>query len=231
MLKTCLICGKEWKAKGTTGKYCSRECFYKSKTTIGQTEKICPTCGKSFIVDSGHIDRKYCSFPCSVKGRDRDNWHKYDERICHNCQKPFKIISWRKDKFCCHKCSTDANRGKPNHRQKAKQKITQAQYRKYTTSGGRKILIHRHVMEKIIGRRLEKSEIVHHIDLDKENIDEKNLALFESEQAHQVAHRSIDALIKPLMKFGVIEFKGNKYILAVTGYDKETNNHDEAVTA
>jgi hypothetical protein len=93
---------------------------------------------------------------------------------------------------------------------------------------GRKVLIHRHAIEVSLGRLLQPTEIVHHIDLDKTNISLGNLALIENEQEHQVAHRSIDGLIKPLLLNGIILFVGNRYVLnksvAVTWADQ----HKEA---
>jgi hypothetical protein len=48
--------------------------------------------------------------------------------------------------------------------------------------------VHRLVMEKEIGRELESSEVVHHIDGDKSNNDINNLELFPSKGAHAKHH-------------------------------------------
>jgi len=181
--------------------------------------KICLTCGKEFEVIPSQKHRRYCCFECSVKNRTRVNWHKFDIRLCPQCHNNFKIISWRKTRFCSHKCSTDFNRNKPNGRGKAEKKSLQPHCHRYVDSDGRKVLNHRRVVEERIGRRLTSNETVHHINLDKTNISDDNLYLFQTEQEHQIAHRSIDALIKPLMELKVIEFKEGRYAVAVTFAD------------
>ena len=50
-------------------------------------------------------------------------------------------------------------------------------------------LVHRHVMEKMIGRPLTKKEKVHHIDGDKKNNRRSNLMLFPSQKAHWEFHK------------------------------------------
>lgn len=51
---------------------------------------------------------------------------------------------------------------------------------------------HRLVMEKIIGRILEKSETVHHIDGDHANNNPENLQLFKTRGEHtRIAHPEI----------------------------------------
>lgn len=55
---------------------------------------------------------------------------------------------------------------------------------------------HRLVMEKILGRLLEHSEIVHHKDGNKQNNSPKNLVLFKSIAHHKVEHRSPESRLK-----------------------------------
>jgi len=52
---------------------------------------------------------------------------------------------------------------------------------------------HRYNMEQYLGRKLLKSEVVHHIDMDKTNNDISNLWLCNSSQ-HQIAHTSFNTL-------------------------------------
>jgi hypothetical protein len=47
---------------------------------------------------------------------------------------------------------------------------------------------HRIVMERMIGRKLKKNEVVHHIDENKKNNDPKNLLLFKNQSEHASYH-------------------------------------------
>lgn len=53
---------------------------------------------------------------------------------------------------------------------------------------GKKIDEHRFIMEKHLGRKLKSSEIVHHIDGDKQNNKINNLMLFPTKSAHTKFH-------------------------------------------
>ena len=49
--------------------------------------------------------------------------------------------------------------------------------------------LHREMMEWMLGRKLKKGEVVHHIDEDKQNYDPENLMLFPSQSAHVRFHK------------------------------------------
>ena len=66
---------------------------------------------------------------------------------------------------------------------------------------------HRYNMEQYLGRKLLKSEIVHHIDMDKTNNDIGNLWLCTNSQ-HKIAHNSFNRLCAEGMKKAV-QFKFN----------------------
>ena len=51
---------------------------------------------------------------------------------------------------------------------------------------------HRYLMEKLLGRKLRKEEVVHHIDGNKLNNDIDNLELFESKSEHLRFHWATD---------------------------------------
>ena len=53
------------------------------------------------------------------------------------------------------------------------------------------VLEHKYNTEMFIGRVLNKSEVVHHIDGDKENNRISNLMLFKSQKDHQKFHNKI----------------------------------------
>ena len=48
---------------------------------------------------------------------------------------------------------------------------------------------HRVVAEKMLGRKLRKSEVVHHIDLNKQNNDESNLVVLPNTSVHSHLHQ------------------------------------------
>jgi len=63
-MNDCLICGSP--TKGKTNKYCSRDCFHKSK--IRRHECVCQSCGKTFYTNNKSYIRlgrlKHCSDEC-----------------------------------------------------------------------------------------------------------------------------------------------------------------------
>ncbi|MCD4760531.1 HNH endonuclease [bacterium] len=52
--------------------------------------------------------------------------------------------------------------------------------------------VHRWIVGKIIGRSLKPTEVIHHINRNKSDNRLSNLWLFDSQQAHDQAHR-VDA--------------------------------------
>lgn len=103
---------------------------------------------------------------------------------CKTCRTSFeKRIHDKRDKnlFCSTTCALEAVRT-PEHQVAAGKKGGIAKIAKYRGTGmgyvkeyGRHQ--HRVVMEKILGRKLVKGEIVHHIDHNKKNNDPSNLEL------------------------------------------------------
>lgn len=92
--------------KNNRGKYCSKECYYKSK----EKEKIiliCKECGEKFEVFPSVVkyhNGKYCSKECYSKSRE-----KKEIRICEYCNKEFKrpkpsIIKNGWGRFCSKTC-------------------------------------------------------------------------------------------------------------------------------
>ena len=81
---------------------------------------------------------------------------------------------------------------------------------KISTGDGNKrryVYLHRYNMEQYLGRKLLKSEIIHHIDMDKTNNDIGNLWLCTDSQ-HKIAHNSFNKLCAEGMKKAV-QFKFN----------------------
>ena len=59
-------------------------------------------------------------------------------------------------------------------------------YRVYKDTG---ILVHRHMAEMKLGRPLQRGEVVHHINRNKQDNRPSNLFVFASQQAHWKAHK------------------------------------------
>lgn len=89
--------------------------------------------------------------------------------------------------------------------------------RKSNRKGGNYVFEHILVVEKHLGRFLEKHELVHHIDKNKQNNNIENLYLFsgkdnkESYQLHNAAHQSLEHISIDLYKLGLVKFVDGKY--------------------
>lgn len=122
---------------------------------------------------------------------------------CGQCEKSFK--SYRSNsKFCSIKCSGIASRGRSHiawnkdkehksiqgtkhHMWKRGWNMTKSGYIEQNVGHGKRILQHRLVMEKYLGRKLDKSEHVHHINGIKTDNRIENLLLVDPSE-HQKIH-------------------------------------------
>lgn len=116
--------------------------------------------------------------------------------ICQTCKIFFKkrTIDWRdKNKFCSSRCALVPCRTK-EHQRKASKKANLIIIKKYRGTGTKWYVNemgrhqHRIVMEKILGRKLRKGEIVHHKDGDKKNNRPSNLELCKKQADHASLH-------------------------------------------
>ena len=174
---------------------------------ILKIKKICPTCKQPFWREKWR-HQKFCSLQCGV---DFHKGKKYEERKCLNCGKVFKVEAWRKQRFCSRKCGIDFNRGKPKWippKSKGK-KIRNRPERKL--KDGRRIALHRYLMEEKINRQLDPKEQVHHKDIDFTNNNIENLWLYKNGREHTQGHKSLEKLVSSLMKDKIIGFKNGKY--------------------
>ena len=106
--KICLICGKNFVPAKSSVKYCSCECYYKSAYTE-RIKKLCPVCGKIFLVEQKKSSAKYCSCQCAGKAtaklrrKKKSPQHRktLPEKTCPICAKIF--IPNNQKQTCCSK--------------------------------------------------------------------------------------------------------------------------------
>lgn len=103
----CPQCGREFSyIKSKERKYCSKECFCKSKQT--GTEIICDNCGKSFYRRQYHIDRQknsgQNSFCCTRCQKEYLHKQTYEIRKCEICGHEFEVSKLSTQRFCSDEC-------------------------------------------------------------------------------------------------------------------------------
>lgn len=92
--KICENCGKNFEAKKTTLKYCSRECYEEKRA---RKENKCKACWKSFIWNRN--TQQYCSQECYMKDISLEIIHKK----CPTCWKEFDTKDVNRI-YCCIEC-------------------------------------------------------------------------------------------------------------------------------
>lgn len=170
----------------------------------GPKTKICSVCGETFKLASGGQlrcpscikqglvpgPRPLCLCGCRQPVKSKDGkWCKYilghmrRTLQCPQCGKEFTTGDNRR-KHCSRKCANENYKGENNPLWRGGLRV------KYesVTINGRTLRKHRAVMEAKIGRRLEKNEVVHHIDGDGLNNDPDNLWLFHCDSYHKHYH-------------------------------------------
>jgi predicted nucleic acid-binding Zn ribbon protein len=103
----CQCCGKEFKSKANSQKYCSQECYGKARAARDKAARekrkeqaVCVVCGKTFK-RKGY--EKICSEECRKVSR------KVHERVCRTCGKVFMPTQDHK-KFCSAECKKNAKK-------------------------------------------------------------------------------------------------------------------------
>ena len=140
----------------------------------GETRK-CEVCGKEFYVYPYRKVGKYCSQTC---------YHNASrvKKACENCGKIIENYKTGK-KYCCAKCASDHRRNAPRVATTGKDG-----YRYVWFADGHGEKEHRFLLENALGKKLNKDEVVHHIDGNKSNNDIGNLAVMTLGE-HSRIHR------------------------------------------
>jgi len=174
MEKICLSCEKTFTipiSRDWREHCCSSECKKNYRDKLAEESRIartrnCKTCGKQFVARQWQLDNSigiYCSNNCALKAKRGVSFTE-DHKI--------KISTALKKS---PKFQRTIKRGRGHHQ--FLETIISGGYRYVTNSEERKVQEHRLVIEKILGRKLKSSEIVHHIDGDRLNNDPKNLTI------------------------------------------------------
>lgn len=159
--------------------------FYGNKTKRDRLQTCCKTCTKGFT----------------------------KTLMCEKCGSDFKInhrnVSKRKY-FYCNPCLDIVRRDnliEKNIKNKKGYTITNKGYiyKEDSAEIHRYKLEHRKVIEQSLGRKLNKNEVVHHIDGNPVNNDIENLFLTNGKD-HRKAHNSLNSLAKFLYIKGFIIF-------------------------
>lgn len=130
--------------------------------------------------------------------------------ICEECQERFPIshrnIKNRK-KLLCKLCHVKAQTARIIAQNKKNAKCFTINKKGYTFNllDGSYILSHRQVMEEHLGRKLTETEIVHHIDGNRNNNNLNNLFLTNT-KGHSLAHRSLELIGYWLVQNNFINF-------------------------
>ena len=138
--------------------------------------------------DKPTSNRKFCSYDCYWKALKELKQYKKEKHriklICKFCEKEFLVFPCRKDNalFCSYSCKIKFT--KPMRKSYPKGKNHPMWKGGITTNSQGYILIgrvreHRLIMEKHLGRSLERDEIVHHINHNKKDNRIENLLVMK----------------------------------------------------
>lgn len=175
-LFVCILCGNEfvdYRRKRQARKYCSPSCRHKALSN--KVDKVCPECGKTF---RAHIEAIYCSKRCSgiPKGK-------------MGAGKPKSEEHRRKIGLSCYRDKNYGWKGGVKYQDGYKMLIRDAA----TKTGHRYIMEHRQIAEKALGRELQYSEIVHHVNGDISDNRNCNLLICDKSY-HAWLHREMSRL-------------------------------------
>jgi hypothetical protein len=137
------------------------------------TTKICVVCGKP-----RDVGRKYCHdcFLSRVREQSKKRGrYNYGKSKCVACG--VDIILWSKEQLFCKKCGN----GSLNS--------SEVIINPYSNSGGGGYCwLHRRIAERVLQRKLQTNEVVHHLDENPQNNELTNLVLL-SRSEHTSLHR------------------------------------------
>ncbi len=152
--------------------------------------KKCITCAKPFAEKrEGQIN---CSRSCNATYRNKEAGKRFVCPRCLICGKETRRLSGMK--YCSVKCQGIGRRGDKHPLWKGGiQKKYDGYLYEYAPDhpfkdSENRVLQHRRVMERSIGRFLRQGEVVHHVNADKKDNRIENLLLLENQAEHLAVH-------------------------------------------
>ncbi len=195
LVKQCQCCNKDFKTKQERKIFCSNLCYsnYHYNQNRDLQTRQCKNCNKDFI--AYRVNKIFCSQDCQWNYRYKTKRQQLVKIECKECNKKF-VRKCSGHKYCSAKCRN-------------KSTTCQGYVHTVRRKDGTYVSKHRYVIEQSIGRKLETSEIVHHIDMNKENNNEDNLQLFGNGTKHGLCHGSLNKIVEILISKNIIVFDEN----------------------
>src|SRR5215471_1011306 len=153
------------------------------KGRVATVTRICEKCGRKYHPWKSTKPSRYCSRQCAPQGRKPTQ----PDQICANCGVVFRPVFNSLQTFCSRKCYRESN---PRSITPQGYVLVYDKTRRARSDG--RILEHRLVMEKQIGRPLRKDESVHHINGKKDDNRIENLQLCKAFHGKGSVHRCAD---------------------------------------
>src|SRR3990167_5843056 len=200
----CETCGKKTKNKrGRIRRFCSQQCFWKAPKEKVLEERNCPNCKKTF---RPRWDiQEFCSRKCGYQNRSLPRGN------CLHCGKSLEGKPTRV-KYCSHQCHA-LDRPKRGKVDEAIGTIKNAGYGYLKIKIGKEhlsadkkgwVLHHRYMMEQHLGRKLLKTEHIHHRNGNRADNRIENLELILVKK-HTPGIRSTDLLEELMVQPEIVQ--------------------------
>lgn len=207
----CVGCSTDFLVgKGSNGRFCSRECWY--KTPKPGSLKTCEHCQIEY--KRKQESQRYCSVKC----KNLANRVVHSERECPTCS---LLFSSRKSGqvYCSKQCANQLI--SRVHRENGATTVAASGYVMERTASSVWELQHRVVLERHLGRSLQKFENVHHINGIRSDNRLENLELWTKPQA-------VGQRVEDLVKFVVDNYQAEVHAAMVRKVVESIPEHKDA---